>query len=323
MALADFVNNVPRLGKATPLSAFTETRDAIIAVALVKNEDLALEWDALYAWPTGYIKIGTAVAATGSEAATGKNIVDIIRSLALRSKAWVFPHGTIKGSKGMPTPTKAAETFSVLPIPRDTGTVTELAELRVSGMHLYQDFWNSLRVKSLGYQTFLFLNNMVIWVRPEHSPMWHDIGVAIGGDTANAISGGAAQLTWQSIGEVVWKGQVPFASLSENYFQFQFDVVTPTTLALGTCTSGNVKLNGTVAGGGSFTRPILEAAFSDCVVYTLEILSGPGSTGITINASTGAVTVATGLTAGTYNIRVLAQNNTSVFGFYDASITLV
>lgn len=322
MNLSSYLDKSVSLGRAIPAQNFKETRDAIVALAIVRAADLNLDWDASYTWPTGYKKIGTSVAATGNENASGKNIVDILRSLALNSAAWVFPHGTVRGSKARGVPTKQQEIYGINPVAKDTGVLTELAELRIAGMHLYQEYFNALRVAASDYHVFLFLNNMVIWVRPDHTPIFHDLGVGIGGDSANSVTGGDAQLSWQSVGEIVWKDGVNFAHLIQNNFQFTFAAATPTTLTQVTCTTGSLKFTGAASAGGSWTRPINEAAYSTCVTYSLEIQEGPGSTGFTINPDTGAVTVATGLTAGTYKVRVIAQNNTSVFGVYDAYVTL-
>lgn len=299
-----------------------ETRDQFVSMVLVKNSDLIAEWGASYTWPTGYMKIFTSVAATGNEPITGKNIVDVLRSLAFQSKAWVYPHGTMRGSKAKGTPTKQQVIFGLLPVAKDTGTITELVEFDVAGFHLNIEFWNSLRAVGTGYQVFLFLNNMCIWVRPEHTGIFHDLGQAVGGDANNSVTSGSGQLSYQSVGEIPWKEGVIFAHLDESNFKFTFGAPTLTDLIAVPCQSGNLKLTGVAATGGSYTRPIAEAAFATCVSYSMEILSGPASTGITINGSTGAVTVAAGATAGTYKIRVIAQNTTSLYGFYDAIIVL-
>lgn len=322
MNLSSYLDKSVGLGQAIPAQNFKETRDAITAISIVKASDLNLDWGASYTWPTGYKKIGTTVAATGSEAVTGKNIVDVLRSLALTSAAWFFPHGTVRGSKARGVPTKQQEVYGILPVAKDTGVITELFEMRIAGMHLYQEYFNQLRVASTDYHVFVFLNNMCIWVRPEHTPVFHDMGVAIGGDAANSVTGGDLQLSCQSVGEIVWKDNVPFAHMGQSNFQFTWAAAVPTTLTQVTCTTGSLKFTGTASAGGSWTRPINEAAYSTCVVYSLEILEGPGTTGFTIDSATGTVTVATGLTAGTYKVRVIAQNNTSVFGVYDAYVTL-
>ena len=323
MNLKSFINNIGSPGRMNPASNFQETRDQIVAMCIFKPEDLALDWDASFTWPTGYVKIGTSLAATGTVPATGASIVDIMRALTFGSKAWFFPHGTMKGSKAIGTPTKQAEVYGVFPMAKDTGVITENAELRIAGMHLNMEFWNNMRLVPDGYSVILFLTNMAIWIRPEHTPMFHDIGNAIGGDSANSITGGTAQLGWQGQGEIVWKEGVPFAHLAEGNFKFTFDVPTTVTLTAVPCTSGNIKLTGTSAAGGSYTRPIKEAAFAACVTYSLDIISGPGSAGISINPDTGAVTVtATVAVAGTYKIRVIAQNTTSAYGFYDLILTL-
>ncbi len=322
MNLSSYLDKEEKLGRAIPAQNFTETRSQIIAVAMLRANDFNYDWDATYTWPTGYKKIGTDVAATGGEPLTGKNLIDVLRSLALNSTAWVFPHGTIRGSKGKPTPTKQQVMYGLNPVAKDTGVLTELAEIGVNGMHLNQEFWNNLRVASSDYHVFLFLSNMVIWVKPEHTPIFHDIGVVIDGDAANSITGGDFQLSYQSVGDIIWKDGVKLPHLNQFNFQFSFPAATPTLLTQVTCTSGSLKFTGTAEAGGSWTRPIKEAAFSTCVVYSLDILEGPGTTGISVNSSTGVVTVDTGLTAGTYKVRVMAQNNTSVFGVYDAYITL-
>lgn len=323
MDLETFVNELRPLGRANPVTNFRETRDSYVSMAIVRNGDLQLDWGASYTWPTGYIKIGTSIAATGSEPISGSNIVDVLRSMSLRSQVWFFPHGTMKGSKAAATPTKESEIFGILPVALDTGVLTELVELRVKGMHLNIDFWNGIRANPTGYQVFLFLNNMVVWVKPEHTPTFHDIsGLIVGGDSANSITAGNVQLSYQSVQEVAPKEGVLFRTLGKENFQFSFAVPVPTTLAVSACASGGLKLTGTALAGGSFTRPINEAAYSDCVTYSLKILSGPAMTGITVNPDTGVVTVAAAGVAGTYNIRVLAQNNSSVYGFYDAVIVL-
>lgn len=322
MTLENFISGLPTLGRATPASKFAETRDSIVGMFIIKNGDFAYDWDAAYTWPADYKKIGASVASTGNEPITGKNIIDVARSLTLRSKGWFFPHGTMGGSKPMGTPTKKQMKYGIFPVQGETGVITETATLNISGMHLNIEFWNSLRTASSGYTVLLFLNNAVIWVKPENTAQFHDIGVPIGGDSANSVTGGSAQLSYQSVGEIVWKEGVTFSHLDEPNFMFTFAAATPTGLSAATCTYGNLRFTGVAADGGSFTKPINEAAYSDCVVYSGSILSGPGSTGITINASTGAVTVAPGITAGTYKYRVIAQNNTSVYGVYDVTFVL-
>lgn len=323
MNLERYVNGEKPLGRANPVTNYTETRDSFVSLGIVKSGDLRLEWGASYTWPTGYIKIGSSVAATGSEPISGENIVDVLRSMAFKSTAWFFPNGTIRGSKPAGTPTKEQQMYGITSILGDTGVITENAEIGVKGMHLNIDYWNAIRANSTGYQVFLFMNNMVVWVQPKHVPKFHDLaGLVIGGDPLNSIDGGNFQLGYQSIGEIVPMDGVVFTHLDPFNFKFTFGTVTPTGLTIAACATGGLKLTGTAAAGGSFTRPILEAAFSDCVTYSLKILSGASNTGITIDATTGAVTVAAGTTAGTYNVRVLAQNNSSIYGFYDVVITL-
>ena len=322
MDLQTIINQSGGLGKAIPLTNIMETRDQIVAMGLVKDYDFPFIFGANFTYPSGYKKIGASVAATSPEPLTGKNIVDAIRSLTLKSQAYFFPHGTMKGSKAMGTPTKQPTTYGINPIAKDTGTITENAELQIQGMHLNMEFWNSLRMNATGYQVLLFLNNMVIWVRPEHTPVFHDIGNAIAGDSANSISGGMAQLAWQSVGEIPWVSGVKFSDLAPTNFAFHFDVPTVTGISIGTCSSGDLKLNGTTAAGGTLTRAILEAAYADCVTYSIEAIEGV-SNAVTINPTTGVVTVATGGTAGTTKYRVIAQNNTSVWATYDFNLTLV
>lgn len=321
MTLENFIAGQIALGRGTPASNFVETRDSFVGMFIIKNGDFRYDWDAAYAWPTGYKKIGTDVAATGSEPITGANIVDVARSLALKSKGWFFPHGTMGGSKAIGTPTKKSVKYGIFPVQGETGVITETAMLNISGMHLNLEFWNSLRSASSGYTVLLFLNNMVIWVKPEHTAQFHDIGVPVGGDSANSVTGGTAQLSYQSIGEIAWKEGVVFSHLDESNFKFTFGDPTPTSLTAASCTYGNLRFTGTAASGGSFTRPILEAAFSDCVIYEGKILSGPQLTGITVNATTGVVTVAV-VPAGTYKFRVIAQNNTSIYAVYDVTFVL-
>lgn len=255
---------------------------------------------------------------------TAKNLPDVLVDLAFKGGAHLFFNPTISGSKGAPIRIKLPEKMGTQAVEEESGEVTESRMVKVKDYHKNVEHFNALAYKSGELDVILFTNNSFQWLEAgKHQPVFTDMGHTIGGDANQVIGSGNLTISTRSVGEIPHNFGVVLSKLAANRVRFTFAAVGAlTNLTAQPCEAGGISVfSRTGAGACTLPRAVNETA--TCITYSIKQLNindagtNDVSAHVSINSTSGTVTIASGLTAGTYDFIVVAETPNGIWGSWE------
>jgi hypothetical protein len=250
---------------------------------------------------------------------TAANIFENLKDLAFQGGAWIFGHGTVNGSKGMPTEVMESEAYGLATEARPTGEVNESAKFSFKHFFLNIPFFNDLRRNAKGKDVFLFTETTVQKIDWEdNKPIFKNIGHTVPGQRNSVISGEFSVFWNSKDGELVAEPGVKVADLDAQDIVYTFDE--PGTLVNCTkvagCAGDCVTFNRTTSGTCGFTQDVVEAkgCGKHYLFYNDNEAMPAGVVG-TVNPTTGVISLTT-LSTGTHRFTHAFENEVGIFGSY-------
>ncbi len=254
---------------------------------------------------------------SGTAAAiTTANIVTMLQALAWNGQAWVFGNGVVNGKRGKPKEDMEKVVFGSRRSARPTGEVEETYDFTFKYFYLNRLFFNQLRYNFAEYDIYVFTDRSVETLRYDQvEPVFVNIGDETSGNNTEEIIGGF-QIVLGADGQPdpdFISGSSGFEQpLAISQFKYTFNPVITTTVLVNVLSGA--QFNMTAGAGGTITRAIVQTVGASVVNYSIFSADGSAPPAlVTINTTTGVITVGA-LTAGTYSLKVIAQNVTGVMG---------
>ncbi|MCX6217607.1 hypothetical protein [Spirosoma sp.] len=308
-SLKDFVSDPYAVGAPLRIAATGKKlpKGNYIALALVPKNTLP--------------DIGSATTFTPPPSGTAapvtvNNIVSVLQALAWNGQAWVFGNGVVNGKRGKPKEDMEKVVFGSRRSARPTGEVEETYDFTFKYFYLNRLFFNQLRYNFAEYDIYAFTDRSVETLRYDLvEPTYLNIGDETTGSNSDEIGGGF-QIILGSDGQPdpdFISGSSGFESLlGVSQFKYTFSSTITTTVLVNVLSGA--QFNMTAGAGGTITRAINQTVGASVVKYSIFSSDGSAPPALcTINSSTGVVTIGS-LTAGTYNLKVIAENTTGVMG---------
>ncbi|GAB4023288.1 hypothetical protein GCM10028808_73270 [Spirosoma migulaei] len=249
-------------------------------------------------------------------AVTVDNIVTMLQALAWNGQCWAFGNGVVNGKRGKPKEDMEKVVFGSRRSARPTGEVEEILDFTFKYFYLNRLFFNQLRYNFGEYDIYAFTDRSVETYRYDLAePVFLNIGDETAGNNTEEIVGGF-QISLGSDGQVdpdLISGSSGFEKLlSVSQFKYTFSPTITTTVLVNVLSGA--QFNMTAGSGGTITRALVQTTATSVVKFSLFSADGSAPPALTsINTSTGVVTIGA-LTAGTYSLKVIAENVTGVMG---------
>ena len=262
----------------------------------------------------------TTFTAPGGTAApiTTANLLATLRTLALNGTVFMFGNGVLSGKRGAFKSDEETVIFGSQRTKRDTGE----GEISYSFMFKYAyhntAFMNQLRLMYTDYDIYCFTDRSVEVLRNDLvEPVFKNVkNGEVAGNNGDVISNGGFDVVVGSDGDIEPEFGQFENMLGLSYFKYTFGVPLVTGTGL-TAALGGTVVNKTAPGSGTIANAIQETVQAGVISYSITLEGGVAvPTGITIDSTTGIVTVAAGVVAGTYKLVGLAENKTGVMGEY-------
>lgn len=255
----------------------------------------------------------------GSAAAiTTSNLVSVLQTLALNGMAYVFGNGLIMGKR---TPFKSDEEAVIFGSQRtkhDTGEGEYTFSMNFKYAYMNTSFMNQLRLQFVDQDFYFFTDRSVEVVRfDSQEPVVKNVrNGEVTGNNGDVISNGGFDLIVGSDGEI--EPEFGLFEKALNFANFKYTFGAPTTTGTGMSTAlGGTIINKTSVGSGTIVNAITQTVQAGVVSYSAFKDDGSAlPANVTIDSTTGTLTVAAGVTAGSYKIVVMAENKVGVTGEY-------
>lgn len=258
----------------------------------------------------------------GPVAITSLNLLSAIQAFAYAGQAWVFGNGAITGKRGKFKSDEEDMVFGSQRTKRDTGE----GELTYSFTFKYgyhnTTFLNQLRLMFTEYDIYAFTDRSVEPILFDlNEPVFKNVSNGeIAGDNSKSINTGGFDIVVGSDGDIEPTFGLFESLLQLSNFKYTFGppVVTGTGLV---STLGGTVITKTSSGSGTIAAAVTQTVSAGVVTYSLVMANSSAlPTGLTIDSTTGTVSVAAGLVAGAYDVRVLVENKTGIMGQLDYKI---
>lgn len=306
--LSDFLSDTASTGAPlrVPSKGVKLPKSNYIGLALIPKNTLPDIGSATTYAPPG----GTAAPVTSN------NILAVLIALALNGQAWVFGNGVVNGKKGKAKEDAEKVIFGSRRKARPTGEIEEVYDFVFKYFYLNREFFNQLRLNYTEYDLYVFTDRSVETLRYDIvEPVFDAITDEVTGDNGAEIVG-MFQLTIGSDGQVLPDFGSYEKGLAVSNFKYTFGVPVATGTGLSASLGGTV-INKTAVGTGTITNAVLQTVTAGVVSYAVALANGAVlPAGITIDTNTGVVTLAAAIVAGSYDVRVAAENKTGVLGEY-------
>ncbi|CCG99834.1 hypothetical protein FAES_1824 [Fibrella aestuarina BUZ 2] len=250
---------------------------------------------------------------------TAATLPGVLKKLCYAGLASFFGNGQINGKRGKFSEFKEAFAYGTRTTPRPTGLGEYAYMIDYADQLFNVEFFNALRERQTPYDIYLFSDAHVEIVRWSlQNPVYQNIGTAVDGDIKKDIPG-AFEIACTSQGEPLPAFGVVLATLT-NDVAFTFGAPTVTNL---TPVVGGINRFSMASTAATLTPVLNEAtqAAGSGIAYSVFLnTSDAAPAAVTVNTSTGVVSIATTLTTGTYRFTLVVENATGVTGSYSFTI---